>query len=106
NCLTRSISTVSPQSLLLMNNRHVRDLAGAFADRVESIHADDSPDDMQSRVETAYQLALSRPPSDVERKLGVESLTALRAAWRDKPRAAMETYCHTILNSAAFLYID
>ena len=37
NCLARSVSTVSPQSLMLMNNKHVRQLAVAFAERVEEL---------------------------------------------------------------------
>src|SRR5690606_4720557 len=34
NCLSRNVSTVSPQSLMLMNNKHVREMAAAFAKRV------------------------------------------------------------------------
>ena len=37
NCLSRNVSTVSPQSLMLMNNAHVRKLASSFAARVEAI---------------------------------------------------------------------
>ena len=106
NCLTRSVSIVSPQSLMLMNNGHVRGLAAAFATRVEKRLRDRDPHDHGARVDTVYQLALSRPASDLERQLGIETLKELHAAWRDKPHAALETYCHTILNSAAFLYVD
>ncbi|MFT5093450.1 MAG: hypothetical protein ACI93T_002277, partial [Porticoccaceae bacterium] len=106
NCMSRSVSTVSPQSLMLMNNEHVRDLASAFAARVEETHKGGYPGNLGGRVDTVYQLALSRSPSDEERQLGIEALKELRRAWPDKPNAAMETYCHTILNSGAFLYID
>ena len=34
NCIKRTVSTVSPQALLLMNNRRIHDLAGWFAGRV------------------------------------------------------------------------
>ncbi|MFT5323751.1 MAG: hypothetical protein ACI8P0_001602 [Planctomycetaceae bacterium] len=106
NCMSRSVSTVSPQSLMLMNNEHVRDLASAFAARVEETHKGGYPGNLGGRVDTVYQLALSRSPSDEERQLGIEALKELRRAWPDKPNAALETYCHAILNSGAFLYID
>ncbi|MBC8353827.1 MAG: PSD1 domain-containing protein [Planctomycetes bacterium] len=106
NCLSRSVSVVSPQSLMLMNNEHVRDLAKAFASRILEMndgHAD--PGD-GVHVDTVYQLAMSRQPSDEERRLGIETLKELESEWTEQPRKALETYCHTILNSAAFIYVD
>jgi hypothetical protein len=103
NCVTRSVSIVSPQSLMLMNNEHVHNLAVAFADRVEKLKQDHDPG---SLVDTVYQVALTRPPSEQERRLGIETLKELETTWNGDPQKALETYCHTILNSAAFLYID
>ncbi len=100
NCLERNVSTVSTQPLMLMNNAHIRELATTFAGRV--IKADgDGP-----RVELAYRLALSRPPTDAERELGITVLTQLRRDWKGNATAALTTYCHTLLNSAGFMYID
>lgn len=106
NCLSRSVSTASPQSLMLMNSEHVRELAASFAARVDAAHKGESPDNLSARVDTVYQLALSRPPNDAERQLGVDTLKELRKVWKENPQAALETYCHTILNSGAFLYVD
>jgi hypothetical protein len=109
NCLTRSVSTVSPQSLMLMNNKHVRELATAFAANVAAILRDseaEGHDAHGAQVDTVYHVALSRPPTGLERRIGIETLKELTTAWRTEPQAALETYCHTILNSAAFLYID
>jgi hypothetical protein len=116
NCLTRSVSTVSPQSLMLMNNKHVHDLATTFAARVvaEVAKTSEKPQGTEllassatsAQVETVYELALSRPPSDEERRLGIETLKELESRWQGKPNKALETYCHAILNSAAFLYVD
>ena len=106
NCLTRTVSTVSPQSLMMMNNEHVRELAAALATRVEAMLEHSDAHDHGAQVDTVYHLVLSRLPSDLERSLGIETLGELEIDWRDAPRAALETYCHTILNSAAFLYID
>jgi hypothetical protein len=105
NCMTRSLSTVSPQSLMLMNNQHIHALASAFAARVETL-AQQRDDTTGGRIDCVYELALSRAPSELERQLGIKTLNALRASWKDKPKAPLATYCHTILNSAAFLYVD
>ena len=106
NCVARNVSTVSPQSLMLMNNLRIRQLAAAFAGRVERLLDDRDKDDRQARINVVYQLALSRPPSDKEQRLGIEALRELESAWGGERLAAFETYCHTILNSAAFIYID
>ena len=107
NCVERSVSTVSLQSLLLTNNEHVRQLASAFASRVEGTPGEtEATVDSSAIVDRVYQLAFSRLPSDAERQLGVAALTELQEQWQGDRHAALETYCHTILNSAAFLYVD
>ncbi len=65
------------------------------------------------QVEWVYLTALSRPPSEEENRLGVAALDRLAGEWGKQPanrdeaaQRALTTYCHTILNSAAFLYID
>lgn len=105
NCITRSHTTVSPQSLLLMNNQHVHDLADAFATRVERLTSE-RPADLATRIDLVSQLAFSRLPNEEERQLGLATLQELQSLWDGDPHAALTTYCHTILNSAAFLYID
>jgi mono/diheme cytochrome c family protein len=115
NCLQRPNSTVASQALHLMNNATIRDLAARFARRVER-EAGASPGE---QVERLYQLALSRPPTPAEQRLALSSLQQLTAAWsaelkrRGKPageteasRRALANVCHTLLNSAAFLYVD
>ncbi|MFV1996315.1 MAG: DUF1553 domain-containing protein, partial [Verrucomicrobiales bacterium] len=105
NCIARSVSTVSPQSLMLMNNKHIRDLAVAFASRVGNSLAGKS-DDPGTYIDAVYHLALSRNPSDEEYQLGIETLKTLARDWPGNPDGPMVAYCHTILNSAAFIYID
>jgi hypothetical protein len=104
NCIARNVSNVSPQALMLLNNGHVRDLATAFAARVRAIVQ--GSEDRGSFVDAVYGLALSRSPSEQERTIGIESLRELQSAWNGRADKALETYCHTILNSAAFLYVD
>jgi hypothetical protein len=107
NCLSRSVSTASPQSLMLMNSEHVHELAASFASRVESLQKKKNDSKSASSIiDTVYQLALSRSPSDVERQVGTETLMELETVWKGNSHAALKTYCHTILNSGAFLYVD
>ena len=103
NCLSRSVSTVSPQSLMLMNSKHVRELASAFASRVAKFGT--NVNGRRKQIEAIYVLALSRLPTKQEIRLGAESLANLERTWK-QPEMALETYCHTILNSAAFIYVD
>jgi hypothetical protein len=106
NCIARNESIVSPQSLMLMHNKQVHQSAQAFAARVMAILGDKANKDCGRQVEAVYELALSRPPTDEERTLGMQALVALALQWDNDALAALETYCHTVLNSAAFLYID
>ncbi len=99
NCVSRSISTVSPQSLMLLNNERVRELSASLATRIK---ADDAP----GRVEAAYALALSREPTAEERDIGLAALTELEKRWPGNPGGALEAWCHALLNSAAFVYVD
>ena len=106
NCITRSVSIVSPQSLMLMNNGRVRELATALATRVHNTVASSGKIDDASYVRMVYQIALSRSPSEQERRLGTSSLRELRIAWKGDAKKALDSYCHSILNSAAFQYVD
>ncbi|MBT6485918.1 MAG: DUF1553 domain-containing protein [Planctomycetaceae bacterium] len=106
NCVARSVSIVSPQSLMLMNNKRVRELAAAFAVHVEELSDERDKNDRGAMVDRVYQLALSRSPSENERRLGIATLKKLETTWKGDRRRALETYCHTILNSAAFVYVD
>lgn len=106
NCVARNVSTVAPQSLLMMNNGHVRNLSAVFAKRVEKLVADQTGDSSPAAVRTVYHLALSRDPMDQELQFGLDALDRLTADWGGDAGKALETYCHMIVNSAAFLYVD
>jgi hypothetical protein len=114
NCLERRDSTTAPQALHLLNNRMVQDLAEQLARRVEREAGSDSED----RIRLVYLIALARPPSAKETQLGLSGLARLRAGWLEQngnsgnseggvaEHKALTDYCHTILNSASFLYVD
>jgi hypothetical protein len=103
-CLERSRSSVATQALGLLNDGTVRKLADAFAARVEK----EAGDDPAHQIEQAYWIALSRPPSPEEKTASLESLTELKrlAGPGQADHKALVKFCHMIMNSAAFLYID
>jgi hypothetical protein len=59
---TRDATNVPSQQLFLLNNAEAVRLAEAFADRVEGLDTD-----VPSRLDAAFELALSRPPRPEER---------------------------------------
>ena len=114
NCSMRRDSTVAPQALHLMNNPMIQTLAEGFARRVQA----EAGDDPARQVERASRIAFGRPPSDEETAVGLAALARLTDGWRsERARAALPgpdgsaarglaSYCHAVLNSANFLYID
>ena len=114
NCLQRSESLVAPQALHLLNDTAVREMAGQFADRVLRVAGEEAA----QQVQRAYWIALSRPPSAQEQEDCLHTLKRMTEQWgeqlaaNEKPsnsearRKALTTLCHTIMNSALFLYID
>ena len=116
NCVARVHSTVPTQSLQLWNSERVRESARYFAGRV----IDAVGEDVGKQVNRVYLTALSRRPTDEERLQGVEAISQLDRRWREhleqntpaEPREAkahwlaLATFCHTIINSAEFIYVD
>ncbi len=116
NCLRRARSTVASQALQMMNSDVLRRSSQYMAGRV----IDAAENDPQGQVQRVYLAALARPPSGEELAEGIKSLDAMTEAWRRRldervpmePKGAkarwlaLATLCHTVLNSAEFLYID
>ncbi|WP_417851247.1 PSD1 and planctomycete cytochrome C domain-containing protein [Thalassoglobus sp.] len=108
NCVSRTVSIVSPQSLMLMNNSRVYELSQILAKRVRDELPGSDKDNLEKQIEHVYELMLSRRPTDQEKQVGIEAIKELQMLSESDGEAPqpLETYCHTILNSAAFLYID
>jgi mono/diheme cytochrome c family protein len=105
NCLERNTSTVAIQALHLLNNSMVENLAEVFAERVRK-EAGDQP---EKQIETAYWYALSRPPSAEEKSASLQAFTHFKQLERpgsDESQRALASFCHALVNSAGFLYID
>ena len=116
NCLKRGHSTVSSQALQLWNSGEVRKNAQYFAGRV----MDAVGTDVEKQIDRIYLTALSRRPSEEEREMRVEQVREFTRHWLEhlekeipaEPKQAksqwlaLATICHSILNSAEFIYID
>ena len=63
SCSTRSVTTVAPQALSLMNGKFVHDQSEAMAERIRR-EAGSHP---VEQVERAFRLALQRPPAENEK---------------------------------------
>lgn len=116
NCTERRQSNVATQALHMMNGSMAWDLAQYMAGRV----IDESEGDRAKIVENVYLRAYARYPKPEEVKLGTAAIADFRKGWPVKledtntaaPRAAtaewmaVANYCHAILNSAEFSFID
>jgi hypothetical protein len=104
----RPRSTVPLQALFLMNNPFVQEQAAGFARRLIAASAD-----RVRRIELAYELAWSRPPTSDERDRATEFLqksgAALAAAGVRPEYRERETWtslAKVMLTANEFLYID
>ena len=101
-----------------MNNATIDQLAASFAERIER----EAGLEIDRQIRWAYLVAFSRRPLGEELEAGRSALEQLGRHWADHlaaeakagrkntgpsaPRRALASYCHALLNSAAFLYID
>lgn len=111
NCVERATSTMPLQSLSLLNSDFVVARATAFAQRLIT-QAGPTP---QERIETAYLATLARSPSADELRAATEFLAAQQAQYQsespDDPASSTEQrairdFCHMLLASNAFLYVE
>lgn len=120
NCAVRPNTTVSPQSLLLMNNLYMREHAQDLARRVTK----EAGADVEKQVARAWDLALNRQPSMADEQEAVNFIKAQTEHYKATPvklervsgpaetaNAAPEllgltALCHALLSSNEFLYVD
>ena len=98
-----------------MNGSMTWDLARYMAGRII-----DESSNRDKQIELIYLRAYSRPPTAEEIKIGVAAIQDFEKQWPARlgtdndpaPRAesarwlALANYCHAILNSAEFSFID
>ncbi len=88
---TRNVSTVAPQALTLLNNPFVIGQADLFAKRLE----EEAPNDVARQVDLAYQVALTRLPTEREGTIGHRLVT----------ERSLVDLAHVMFNLNEFLYV-
>lgn len=125
NCIERPESNVAPQALHLLNDRRVRQLADAMADRVlqdcEAHSTGEQAADVARLLNQAWMRALARPPDENELQLAHAAYERMAAQWEtelaaagehaatprcEARRRALGNICHALLNTAELLYVD
>jgi hypothetical protein len=104
----RDVTNVPSQALYLMNSDFVREQAAALAKRVLA-----TPVSYAQRITLAYQLALSRNPTDAERaradKYLIEegrALIPVKAGKTDEAaHLSWTTFCQALFACAEFRYL-
>ncbi|MGE0536832.1 MAG: DUF1553 domain-containing protein [Pirellulales bacterium] len=95
----RTVSTVAPQALLLLNHPFVLEQARHLAERLlREASSDDA-----ARIEYAYRLLFGRSPTDDELAIARELLSASDA---DDRLTAWTDLAHVLLCSNEFVYLD
>jgi hypothetical protein len=105
----REDAAVPLQSLAMMNDGFVAEQAAQLAARVMSV-ADQTTN---SRIESAFRLALSRRPSAIEMQSSHELLAKQAQLFRQEKstdakvqRKALTELCQTLMNTNEFLYLE
>ncbi|HEY1082581.1 MAG TPA: DUF1553 domain-containing protein, partial [Prosthecobacter sp.] len=120
NCASRPVTTVSPQSLLLMNNGYMREHAQDFALRVQR----EAGADPEKQIERAWQLSFGRSPSMSDAQEAVQFIRGQTEHYKTHPAKlehvsgapekkdadpaflGLAALCHALLSSNEFLYVD
>jgi hypothetical protein len=97
----RTVSTVAPQALFLLNHPFALEQAKALGKRVLR----EGPADDAGKVARVYVLLFGRPPSERETQIGLATLARDRESTKDGA-LAWEEYCQVLLCTNEFLYID
>ena len=120
SCDARAVTTVSPQSLLLMNSTTMRVHAQQFAQRVQS----EGGKEMADQVRYAFKLVSGKAPSESDVQQSVEFVQAQTEFYKANPTPlevqlgapsktpgdpaflGLTALCHALLSSNALLYVD
>ncbi len=120
SCDLRAVTTVSPQSLLLMNNSTMRAHAAQFAYRLQA----EGGKDVSDQVRLAWRLVDGRVPSEADVQQSVEFIREQTAYYQTHPTPlesrvgtvekkpadpallGLTALCHALMSSNALLYVD
>jgi len=119
SCPERGRSTTAPQSLTLLNSDDVMEAAGATAERVRR-----QAPDLNTQIQYAYRLILSRPPTPQELALSRQFIKTSDQRQLDsdrtqdqpqqgkndrdaaQPPAGLREFCRALFNLNSFVYAE
>jgi len=108
-CERRDENVVATQALVMMNDEFMAEQAGHFADRIIRV----AGDDVSQQVVCAVHFAFGRKTAENEVAETVAFLRERAKAYRElkhdeakAARLALVDFCHVLLNSNEFAYID
>ena len=102
----RSVTTIAPQALMLLNSAFIDEQSRHFAERLVR----DVGDDINKQIVHAYRLALARDPTPreqsvlrafLDRQQQEKSVSSL-----DPQREALVRFCRLVFNLNEFVYVD
>jgi hypothetical protein len=108
NCEIRNSSTVTPQSLLMMNSRFIHEQAELFAKRVQK----EGGKDARAQITLAWRLAFGSEPTAKDVDDAATFISEQTIVFREQPdRAepelrALASFCQALLSANRFLYVD
>ncbi len=120
NCSERPSTTVSPQSLMLMNSGYMREYAQYFAMRLQK----ESAGDVKGQVSLAFRLAYGRVPQEADVAAGMKFVEEQVAFYKTHPAPleyavgapskenadpallGLAALCHALMSANEFLYVD
>ncbi|MBI3415509.1 MAG: PSD1 domain-containing protein [Verrucomicrobia bacterium] len=121
NCDARVVTTVAPQSLMMLNDTFVLAESKHFAERL----CRESPGNVRAQIQRAWNLAFNRTPSETELREGLfylaEQGEAIRArqaalvegkksdksvAQPDTQTLALASMCQALMSENRFLYVE
>jgi hypothetical protein len=98
----RTISTVAPQALFLLNNRFAVSAARSLARRVQQ----SSKSSDEGGIRWLYALLYGRDAMDDELQIGQETLRLATLGEENRRDLAWDAYCQVLVCANEFLFVD
>ena len=98
---SRTVSTTPSGALFMLNSPFLWQQAELMAERIER----EAGKELAAQVRLIYEVALARPPTNEERRLGVQFLKRKPAKDDNSDKSVLVHYCHAIMGLNEFIYI-
>jgi len=98
----RTVSTVAPQALFMLNHPFALEQTAALAKRILG----EGPAEPTARVQRAYGLLYGRPPTAAELRIGLQFVSRAAGAKPEAEQQAWEQYCQVLLCANEFIFVD